>query len=141
MNARKTLSVSAAVRSLSLVLVAYLAGCAAPTPPATTPPAATPPTTSQATQGESPIGGPCKGDADCARGLFCATDDPGGQCMKKCSSSADCGQGAVCSDEKKCYRACQSNADCTRAGYACTGQAPNKFCDVADEDGDKEDPH
>jgi len=86
-----------------------------------------------AAAGKSPIGGACKSDASCETGLFCDTGDPGGQCLKKCSSSADCGSGAVCSDEKKCYHACQNKADCTRAGYACVGKAPQMFCDVAEE--------
>jgi hypothetical protein len=90
-------------------------------------------TASAASGGKSPIGGGCKADDDCVGGLFCDKNDPGGQCLKKCSSSADCGSGSVCSDEKKCYQACQSKADCKRAGYTCVGKAPQTFCDVAEE--------
>jgi hypothetical protein len=93
----------------------------------------TAPQTSSAGATKSPIGGACTSDAACETGLFCDTGDPGGQCLKKCSSTADCGSGAVCSDEKKCYHACQSKADCTRAGYTCVGKAPQMFCDVAEE--------
>jgi hypothetical protein len=25
---------------------------------------------------------------------------------------------------------CQTNADCKRAGYACTGNAPDAYCDI-----------
>jgi len=87
--------------------------------------------------GKGAIGGACRADDDCASGLFCEKDDPGGQCLKKCASSADCGAGAVCSDEKKCYQACQKPADCTRSGYACKGTAPEMFCDTA-ASGDQE---
>lgn len=92
-----------------------------------------PQTASDSSGTKSPIGGGCHSDDDCASGLFCDKDDPGGQCLKKCSTTADCGAGAVCSDEKKCYQACQKPADCTRPGYACKGAAPNMFCDTADE--------
>jgi hypothetical protein len=91
--------------------------------------------------GSSPLGGACAADGDCQQGMFCATADPGGQCEKKCASTADCGPNAVCSDEKKCYRACQSDADCGRKGYACTGKAPDKFCDAASEGPGHEEHH
>jgi hypothetical protein len=115
-----------------VAVAAVLAACGASQTPAN------PPTGGGAS---SPLGGPCKADADCQQGMFCATDDPGGQCEKKCASAADCGAGAVCSDEKKCYRACQSDADCGRKGYACLGKGPDKFCDAASEGAGHEEHH
>ena len=99
------------------------------------PPAQSPTNASDSTASgtKNPIGGACAADADCASGLFCEKGDPGGQCLKKCSTTADCGAGAVCSDEKKCYAACKSAADCARKGYTCKGKAPEMFCDTADE--------
>jgi hypothetical protein len=104
--------------------------CGGEHPPAQTPTSAS---GANASGTKSPIGGGCASDNDCAAGLFCDKDDPGGQCLKKCSTTADCGPGAVCSDEKKCYQACKTRADCTRKGYACKGKAPEMFCDTAEE--------
>ncbi len=92
--------------------------------------------TSSTSGTKSLIGGGCASDDDCTAGLFCAKEDPGGQCLKKCNSTADCGAGSVCSDEKKCYIACQKPTDCTRKGYSCQGKAPEMFCDVAEEAGE-----
>ena len=82
------------------------------------------------------IGDACATSADCESGLFCSTDDPGGQCLKGCQTEADCPAGSVCTDEMKCYRSCTSAADCTRAGYACVEamtvtSAPTTTCDIA----------
>jgi hypothetical protein len=86
------------------------------------------------------IGDPCPaGSSDCAAGLECAGEDPGGgQCFKTCapSTDSDCGDTTkyACSDEGHCYLRCTSNADCKRAGYACKDDTPPrppvKFCDV-----------
>jgi hypothetical protein len=54
------------------------------------------PQTSTAGATKSPIGGACTSDAACETGLFCDTGDPGGQCLKKCSTTADCGSGGRC---------------------------------------------
>jgi Cys-rich repeat protein len=79
---------------------------------------------------QSSIGGACSSDNDCHAGLFCETTDPGGQCVKTCTTDLDCGSGAVCNSEKKCYAACTSSAQC-RSGYSCQGVTPENFCDVA----------
>ena len=110
------------ILAFSLTCLALTVACGGGTPKAQEPEGAS----------KGPIGGECKADADCSPGLSCDTGDPGGQCEKKCDTNADCGSGAVCNDEKKCYRACHADAEC-RAGYACQGDAPNKFCDVANE--------
>jgi hypothetical protein len=81
----------------------------------------------------SPLGGPCSNDAQCQPGLSCDKSDPGGQCLKNCTTDAECGAGALCALAKTCYRRCQTDADCGRAGYVCGGPVPNKFCDAAGE--------
>jgi Cys-rich repeat protein len=78
----------------------------------------------------APVGGACKATADCASGLTCDTDDPGGLCTKPCTADGECGTGNVCSAEKKCYKACATAADCRAAPYACvTDSTAKKFCD------------
>lgn len=97
---------------------------------------ATPEAKTGAPSGQSPVGGACTKDSDCAAGMTCDKDDPGGQCEKKCTSIADCGANAVCNPEKECAPACKTSSDC-RAGYACTGAAPDLYCDDAAEVKDK----
>jgi hypothetical protein len=80
------------------------------------------------------IGAECRAHDDCSSGLFCKKDEPGGQCVKKCSSSVDCGPGAVCSEKKMCHRVCQTVSDCPRSGFACKGAAPNTYCDTSVEE-------
>lgn len=88
------------------------------------------------------IGESCpNGNSDCASGLLCAGEDPGGgQCFKKCtpSTDADCGDVTkyACSFEGHCYLRCTTTADCPRAaqGYVCKDDTPArvgvKFCDT-----------
>lgn len=101
-------------------VVIAVAACGGGTPPAAAPNAAASPS----------IGGPCRADADCPLSYSCDKDDPGGECSRKCSTSADCGPGGTCTPEKECLASCRTSADCTRAGYACTGQAPDAYCDI-----------
>ena len=89
---------------------------------------------------KGPIGAPCPGgSSDCADGLLCAAEDPGGgQCYKICapSTDADCGDTTkyACSSEGHCYLRCAGPADCKRQGYVCKddkpARPPIKFCDV-----------
>ena len=88
------------------------------------------------------IGDPCpKGTGDCAAGLECAGEDPGGgQCFKVCAPSkdSDCGDTMkyACSSEGHCYLRCTATTDCKRAsqGYVCKDDTPArppvKFCDI-----------
>ncbi len=88
------------------------------------------------------IGEACpNGSSDCAQGLKCAGEDPGGgQCFKQCapSTDTDCGDTTkyVCSSEGHCYVRCTQTSDCARAsqGYVCKNDTPArppiKFCDV-----------
>jgi hypothetical protein len=90
------------------------------------------------------IGDACpNGTSDCATGLLCAGEDPGGgQCYKTCAPSkdADCGDTTkyACSSEGHCYLRCNQTSDCPRAsqGYVCKddepARPPVKFCDVSD---------
>jgi hypothetical protein len=85
----------------------------------------------------SAIGGACKATTDCQVGLSCETGDPGGQCVKPCTSDGDCGAGAVCNGEMKCYKACTGNADCRQPDYGCTTDSTaKKFCDAVATPGD-----
>jgi hypothetical protein len=86
------------------------------------------------------LGQSCKSASDCASGLQCATEDPGGQCYKTCrqSQDADCGDTTkyACSFEGHCYLKCNQTSDCPRAaeGYVCKNDQPARgvmFCDVA----------
>jgi hypothetical protein len=93
-----------------------------------------------ATTGTHVVGDACVATSDCAAGLFCSTDDPGGQCLATCAAAADCPAGSVCTDEMKCYKSCTAASDCTRSGYACVDamtvtSMPTQTCDVA-PDGD-----
>jgi hypothetical protein len=87
------------------------------------------------------IGESCpNGNGDCATGLLCAGEDPGGgQCYKTCkpSTDTDCGDTTkyACSFEGHCYLRCTVTADCPRAsqGYVCKDDTPArgvKFCDT-----------
>ena len=88
------------------------------------------------------IGETCpNGTSDCAPGLQCAGEDPGGgQCFKQCapSTDTDCGDTTkyACSAEGHCYVRCAQTSDCARAsqGYVCKNDTPArppiKFCDV-----------
>ena len=92
--------------------------------------------------GNHSIGEACpNGTSDCAQGLLCAGEDPGGgQCFKQCAPSkdTDCGDTTkyACSFEGHCYVRCTQTSDCARAsqGYICKSdtpaRAPIKFCDV-----------
>ena len=92
--------------------------------------------------GANLIGDPCpNGTSDCAAGLECAGEDPGGgQCEKPCrpSMDADCGDTSkyVCNFEGHCYVRCTMTSDCKRAaqGYVCRDDVPARppvmFCDV-----------
>jgi hypothetical protein len=81
------------------------------------------------------IGDACTATSDCESGLYCSTDDPGGQCLKTCATAGDCPSGRVCTDEMKCYKSCTMASDCTRSGYACVDamtvtSMATKTCDV-----------
>jgi hypothetical protein len=94
--------------------------------------------------GSGQIGDACpNGTSDCASGLLCAGEDPGGgQCYKTCAPSkdADCGDTSkyACSSEGHCYLRCNQTSDCKRAsqGYVCKddepARPPVKFCDVSE---------
>ena len=97
---------------------------------------------SDAASAKGAIGDPCPGGTgDCAAGLECAGEDPGGgQCFKVCAPSKDSDCGDVtkfaCSSGGHCYLRCSSTSDCKRAlqGYVCKDDTPArppvKFCDV-----------
>jgi hypothetical protein len=70
--------------------------------------------------GSSLVGGPCRGDLDCAE--LCATggEFPYGTCTLSCTSDYNCPAHAFCVDKKGgiCLPACYSNYDC-RLEYRC----------------------
>ena len=112
-------------RSIPLVLVAFVS-CA----------------DSSSSSAPGAIGEPCAATSECQAGMFCETQDPGGQCLKSCTADADCGPGNLCAldnGQLKCYRACKTSADCPRPGYPCAGadgrDATRTFCDVAQANG------
>jgi hypothetical protein len=80
----------------------------------------------------------CNADTDCMKGLFCATEDPGGQCIRVCSPRMDATCYDIryaCSFQGHCYFRCNTNADCARAneGYVCKDDTPPrgiKYCDT-----------
>lgn len=76
------------------------------------------------------VGGPCREDVDCAAGLRCDKDDPGGECTKACASDAECGPQGACNAEKECLQACKAPEDCKRAGYTCITSGAAKVCDI-----------
>ena len=100
------------------------------------------PSSDAAAAAKGAIGDPCpKGADDCAAGLECAGEDPGGgQCFKVCAPSkdSDCGDTTkyACSHEGHCYLRCTLTSDCKRAsqGYVCKDDTPArppvKFCDI-----------
>ncbi|HEY4119221.1 MAG TPA: hypothetical protein VGM56_15245 [Byssovorax sp.] len=113
--------------TLALGAAAFFVGCSSDS---TTPAS----TTNEVAQGAA-VGGACASTADCDTGLTCATDDPGGQCVKGCGAQSDCPDGSTCTDESTCYATCSTNADCPRTGYACVdamtiGGQPTKTCDT-----------
>ena len=89
-------------------------------------------------EGKHGAGLSCASSADCAAGLICALEDPGGQCIKTCTPGDDatCGDSRfVCGFEGHCYFKCAVTPDCMRAteGYVCKDDTPPrsvKFCDV-----------
>lgn len=76
------------------------------------------------------IGGSCASNADCADGLRCLTEDPGGQCTKSCATDSDCGSGSLCNEEKECYVVCTTDAQCRPLPYKCVGTAQRLYCDL-----------
>jgi hypothetical protein len=82
------------------------------------------------------VGGGCHGDKECAPGLSCVGDLPGGYCTKDCST-VDCDPGSICSQVASanlCLKACAAHADC-RSGYQCFNGACTLGCTTADDCG------
>ncbi len=107
------------IRISGLLSIALAMSCAQSTPASTQMSVANP----------NPMGSACKGDIDCRAGLYCATDDLGGECTKGCKSNTDCGAGLICGRENKCYVTCASSTSCRRGYYACIGSGSSKYCD------------
>jgi hypothetical protein len=74
------------------------------------------------------MGSPCSADADCAAGLTCHAQFPGGACTKDCAADADCagkgGSVGACIDSL-CFAACSTSAD---AGAPVDGGKPKAPC-------------
>jgi len=74
----------------------------------------------------SPIGGPCASNNDCAGDTVCMNngDFPGGFCTQACQNDFGCESGTHCMGmagygQKFCAPNCQANNDCRQGGYAC----------------------
>lgn len=70
------------------------------------------------------VGGPCRDLFDCGAGSFCATGDPGGQCVIRCRSLGACPGASACIGEFAglCQLRCDADLDC-RDGYDCQARA------------------
>jgi hypothetical protein len=91
------------------------------------------------------VGQACSAATSCGPGERCLTGEPGGLCVKPCTTSgsaAECPSGSFCDEDSfarddgsgdqrltVCLQACQKDEEC-RAGYACSGasNATGKVC-------------
>lgn len=84
---------------------------------------------------EPGIGDKCDTTNDCAIGMVCDRESPGGYCLSyNCELDEDCPEGAVCvaftEQISYCLKKCNKNKDC-RSSYTCREEYDNKkFCYV-----------
>ncbi len=69
-----------------------------------------------------PLGAACE-TGQCAAGLTCLVQVPGGYCTAACSTANPCPSGGACVEvlpgQLACGLSCGSDGDCTRPGFAC----------------------
>ena len=91
------------------------------------------------------VGQACTASAACGPGEQCLTGEPGGLCVKPCTTSgsaSECPSGSLCDEDSflrddgsgdqrltVCLQQCEKDEQC-RSGYACSGvsNASGKVC-------------
>ncbi|GEM_PF-2110989 len=74
------------------------------------------------------VGAFCKGDNECAAGLFCCREKSncgGGMCTIACAADPDCPPNMLC-EHKMCFYRCAKDEDCAR-GMRC--EHNNTICE------------